>query len=212
MMNKKAFELAIGTIVILIISVVIFSMSLYFVFKWFGQAEQLKAEIDKQTREQIIAALKTGNQLVAIPISIQEAKRGRAVTFGVGVLNIGKEGPFSMAATFSGAYTPDGKEICRPVETCASYITQKWLGTFATTETFLKKNEQKLLPVLIKADTNIEQGKATPKGDYVFNMCVYANPLRKDGTPPAPCTPGQFKTDPSQFYTGKIYQVAVKVV
>ena len=208
MMNKKAIEMSVGLIVTLIICIIIFMLSLSFLFKWFGQAEQLKAEIDKQTQEQITAALSTGNQLVAIPITIQDAKRGSAATFGVGVRNIADEKKFSMAASYSAAYTPDGSAL--PVD--VQYITDKWLGAFAVTKTFdLKKNELASIPVLIKVDASIAPGRQTSIGDYVFNICIYPAPLRVDGSVPAPCTAGQFKNNPDVFYTGKIYQVTLKV-
>ncbi len=213
MTNKKGMELSIGLIVILILSILIFSLSLYFLFKWFGQAEELKAEIDRATHEQILTALKSGNQLVAIPIAIQEQKRGNKVTFGVGIRNLAAEKQFSMAAAFSGAYMPNGNAICTAGESCAFYIEEHWLGGFATTPTFtLKKNEEKILPLLIKTDVNIDAGRTTPKGDYTFNVCVYDKKLRDDGTPPAACSAGQFSYNPGEFYTAKIYQVTVKVV
>lgn len=213
MTSKKGLELSIGIIVVLILSILIFSLSLYFLFKWFGQAEELKAEIDKATYEQIIITLKSGNQLVAIPIAIQEQKRGKKVTFGVGVRNLAAEKQFSMAATFSGAYMPNGNAICTAGESCAFYIEEHWLGNFATTPTFtLKKNEEKIRLLLIKTDVNIDEGRTTPKGDYTFNVCAYDAPLRSDGMPPAPCNAGQFANNPAAFYTAKIYQVTVKVV
>ncbi len=207
-MNKKALEMSVGLIVVLILSILIFILAMSFLFKWFGQAEELKAEIDKQTQEQILSALSSGNQLVAIPITIQTVKRGESKTFGVGIRNIEAERQFSMAAAYSAAYTPNGDAL--PVD--VQYITDKWLGTFATTSTFiLKKNEQKSLPLLIRIDAAIASGRPTPIGDYVFNVCVYPSPLRSDNTPPAPCTAGQYKNNPEVFYTQKIYQVTVKV-
>jgi len=212
-MNKRGLELSVGMIVLLILSILIFSLSIYFLFKWFSGAEQLKAEIDRQTQEQIISALKTGNQLVAIPIAIEQVKRGNPATFGVGVRNIEQQKAFSAAVSFSGAYYPDGKEICKYGEACAYYIEEKWLGNFKSIETFtLRKNEEKLLPLMIKADLNMDTGKPTPKGDYTFNVCIYPERLRIDGTPPADCSAGQFKLNPAAFYTGKIYQVTVKVI
>lgn len=213
MMRKKGFEMSVGIIVLLILSILIFSLSLYFLFKWFGSAEELKAVIDRQTQEQIVTALKSGNQLVAIPIAIQQITRGKSTTFGVGIRNIAAEKQFSMAAAFSGAYMPDGTSICSAEEPCATYIEEHWLGNFATTSTFtLKKNEEKVLPVLVKADLTVDSGRTTPKGDYTFNVCVYDAPLRSDNSAPAPCTAGQFRNNPAAFYTQKIYQVTVKVV
>lgn len=213
MTNKRGFEMSVGLIVLLILSIIIFSLSIYFLFKWFGSAEELKAEIDKSTQEQIINALKSGNQLVAIPLAIQDVKRGNSVTFGIGVRNVAAEKQFSVSSTFSGAYLPNGNIICKSGESCAAYIEEHWLGSFATAPTFsLKKNEQKIIPILVKPDLNIDEGRTSPKGEYTFNVCVYDAPLRSDGTPPAPCSAGQFNNNPAAFYTAKIYQVTVKVV
>ena len=215
MKNKKGLTVSIGMLVMIILSILIFSLAVYFLFKWFGEAEIIKAEIDKRTQEQIITALKTGTQLVAIPISMQEVKRGTDVTFGVGIRNIGDTGPFSMAVKYSGAFYPDGG----PINVDQQYIGDNWLGaTFAVTETFeLKRNEQKLMPVLIKTDPNIAPGRRTPKGDYVFNVCVYDSPSRSvtgggAPAPPAPCDLDTFKNRRGILYTKKIYQVTVKVV
>ncbi len=207
--HKKGLELSVGLIVLLILSVLIFSLSLYMVFNWFGKAEVLKAEIDKQTQEQIKAALASGNTLVAIPIAIQETKRGNAANFGIGVRNVADARDFSGEIAFSGAYTQDGKSIAVNEE----YLERNWLGNFNVINTFnLKKNEQKLIPILIKVHTNVAEGVATPKGDYVFNVCIYNLPLRSDGSPPGECTVEQYRGASGVFHTGKIYQVTVRVV
>ncbi len=207
--NKRAFEMSVGMIVIIIISVLIFSMSLYFVFKWFASAEQLKAEIDRQTQEQIIGALKTGNQLVAIPIAVQQAKRGTITNFGIGIRNIAQEKPFSIAISFSDAYKPDGTQI----EYERQYVNDHWLGAFATTNIGnIKKNEQKVIPFLIKADLNVAPNRPATAGDYIFNVCVYDTMLDVNGQPPSLCDIGQYQVNSQAFYTGKIYQVTVKIV
>ena len=132
--------------------------------------------------------------------------RSNQVNFGVGVRNIGTQDQFSITLGFSGAYTPDGREICRAGDACASYIEQKWLGAFATIPAFsVKKNDQKVIPLLVKADVNIDSGKPTITGDYVFNVCVYNEQQ-------GPCSIGQFQLNSQLFYTGKIYQITVRVV
>ncbi len=207
-MNKRAMEMSVGLIVIIILSIVIFSLSIYFTFKWFGEAETLKAEIDKQTQEQITDALKTGNKLVAIPLAIQEVKRGKSANFGVGIRNIGVDRQFSFAVAFSGAYTPDGKEI--PVS--VDYINSNWLGAFSAMNVGnVRRNEQKIMPFLIRADLNTGAG-TTSKGDYIFNVCVYPAPLDYNLRSPVECSVGQFNAGSDLFYTGKIYQVTLKVV
>jgi len=207
--GKKGIAMSIGMIVTLILSIVIFITAVYLLFEWFGEAEELKAEIDRQTSEQIQRALKIGNKLVAIPVSIKQAKRGGSVTFGIGVRNVQSTKDFSMAVGFSGAYDPGGQLIYVDED----FVEEKWLGQFKTTNTFtLKKNEQKLLPQLIKVDTNIAPGKPTTKGDYTFNVCIYDTPLRADGSLQYACSVGQYGRTPDAFYTGKLYQVVVKVI
>ena len=207
-MNKKGIEIGINFIVMLIIGILLFGLSLSFLFKWFGSAEELKGEIDRQTEEQINTALKTGHQRVVIPIALQSLKRGKATTFGVGIRNIGNTGPFSIATTFSGAYLQNGNKI--PAD--PDYIEDYWLGAFRVSETFtIAKNDQAVMPVLVKADTSTASNTPTLKGDYVFNVCVYNAPIDVNGNPPVPCTIQQFQQDRSKFYTEKIYQITVRV-
>jgi len=195
-MNKKGLTFSIGFLVMLIMSILIFSLSLYMLFQWFGEAGELEAAIDKQTREQILSALKTGTSLVVIPFSIQETSRGKSVNFGVGIRNLKETRKFSTSTSFSGAYDPGGQEIIVD----EGYIEERWLGRFAKSGTFsLKRNEQQIMPLLIKADTNIGPG-TTRKGDYVFNVCVFEGE-------PRDCTLGQI----NNVYTRKIYQVTVRV-
>jgi len=213
-MNKKAITMSIGMIVMLIISVLIFIMAVTLLFKWFAGAEELKAEIDRQTKEQIMQALRIGNQLVAIPVAIQKTRRSNAVAFGIGVRNIKDAGDFSMAIRFSGAYTPEGREICKAGQTCAEYIDEKWLGNFNVIDTFrLKKNEQTVKETSIYAHSSISEGISTPRGDYAFNVCVYNQGLTARNEPPAACNIGQFSlTQGGDFYTKKIYQVVLKII
>jgi len=196
-MNKKGLTFSIGFMVMLIMAILIFSMSLFLLFQWFGEAEELEAAIDKQTREQILSALKTGTSLVAIPFSIQPTSRGKPVNFGIGVRNIKEQRKFSTSVSFSGAYDPGGQEIIVDED----FIKEHWLGRFAKSGTFtLRRNEQQIMPLLIRAHTSIGTG-TTRKGDYVFNVCVF------EGTP-ADCTLGQI----NNVYTRKIYQVTVRVI
>lgn len=206
--GKKGLEISIGMVVVFILSIIIFSMSVYLVFKWFGGAEQLKAEIDKQTEEQIVAALKTGNALVAIPIAVRQTEKGDAVNFGLGVKNVGQDGEFSAAVSFSGAFLPDGN----PIYVDEIYVNKNWLGNFNIIDTFrLRKNEQKLTPIQIRAYPTITEAAATTKGDYIFNICVYDKPLQNN-QPWAECSARQYGIAANSFYTSKIYQVTVRVV
>jgi len=201
-MNKRGIEFAISTVVMIIIGIIIFILSVSMVFKWFGSATQLQGEIDKQTQDQLMQSLRSGNQLVIIPFSIQDVKRGAFATFAIGVRNIGETKQFTIITTFDDAYTPDGRAISSKN---AAYIEQKWLGNFHIMPPFsLKKAAQDIRPLPIKIDVSSAPSIQTPVGDYVFNVCVWASDT--GGTPPD-CKPENRKL----FYTEKVYQVTARV-
>ncbi len=204
-MNKKGLEFSIGFVVMLILAVLVFSLSIYYMFKWFGSAEELSAEIDKRTQEQIITALRSGNQLVSVPFAVQEVKRGNKANFGIGVRNIAAEGQFRIDSRFSGtAIDQAGKTI--PVD--ETYINNYWLGTFGEGIPFrLQRSEDQVIPVQIKADVNTASGTPTKKGDYIFDVCVF----KLAGTPP-PCTLAAYNANPEKFYTQKMQQVTLRVI
>ena len=56
-MNKKGFELAIGFFVILIMTLIIFGGSLYFLRQFYVTTEEFRTEIDKATEEQLQALM-----------------------------------------------------------------------------------------------------------------------------------------------------------
>ncbi|MBW3018650.1 hypothetical protein KY329_00495 [Candidatus Woesearchaeota archaeon] len=198
-MNKKGMELSMTVIVLLIISVIIFILAIGMITNWFGKAEELKGELDRQTEEQINSALSQGNSLVVIPISIKEVKRGDSAAFGIGVKNIGSEKQFSISLGFSGGYSPEGKEYNNIDEV---YVEDNWLGTFKEVAPFqLSKNQIEPVPVVVRADNNVAQGITTPKGDYVFNVCVWEGQAQE-------CDINML----NQVYSNRIYQVTLRVL
>lgn len=171
------------------------------IVNWFGKAESLKAEIDSQTEQQIMSQLRAGNDLVSIPFNTQKTKRGDSVTFGVGIRNVGSEKKMHTRISFANAYTPEGRENSNVDK---NYIEEKWLGNFATTENInLKRNEMKVIPMMIKTDNKISTQRQTPKGDYTFNLCIF------DGSPAQYCDTSLMATD--VLYSDKIYQLTVRV-
>lgn len=197
-MNKRGIEFSIGFLVGLIIAILIFSLSLYFVFKWFGEAEELKGDIDRQTQDRIMATLKTGNQQVGIPISVIEVKKGNVASFGLGIRNIGNEAEFSASVSFAGAYDEKGNQLAVDDD----YINTNWLGQLRNIAPFpLKKNELQAIPILVRAGTQMGQGINTQKGDYVFNVCVWQGQAQE-------CSLAKR----NDVFTQKIYQVTVRVI
>lgn len=197
-MNKRGMEFSVGFLVSLIIAIFIFSLSLYFIFNWFSEAEELKGDIDRQTQERIMSTLQSSNQQVGIPISVAEVKRGDTAIFGLGIRNIGIEEEFSASMSFAAAYDEEGNQL----STDSQYITANWLGQLSTISPFtLKKNEMQVIPILIRASAQMAQGTSTQKGDYVFNVCVW------QGNPKI-CE----LSNKENTFTKKIHQATVRVI
>lgn len=86
-MHKKAIELSINFIVIMIFSIAILSSSFLLVNQFFGKAEAMKARLDSDTESKIRSMLVSGER-VAIPVQSQEIGLGKPVTFAIGISNI----------------------------------------------------------------------------------------------------------------------------
>lgn len=199
MSNKKGLEVAIGTIVLIILAILVFIFAIAIVFDIFGGAEEIKAQIDIKTKSQIEAAMQRTNELVSIPFNVKSTKRGDAVTFGMGVKNILSPRDFSASVSFDDAYNPDGS-VMGNVDT--ETVMDTWLGNFRNIPAFhLVKNDYKLVPITILANTNTGFGP-TQVGDYVFNVCIFTKET------PDPCDTASL----SDVYTGRKYQVVVRVV
>jgi hypothetical protein len=89
-MNKRAVELSINFVVIMILSIAILSSSLILVKQFFGKATQLKASLDSDTESKIRGLLSSGER-VAVPLNTKEVTLGDKITFGVGISNILKD-------------------------------------------------------------------------------------------------------------------------
>lgn len=201
-MNQKGLELSVTMIVLLIISVLIFILAISFLWNWYGKAETLKAEIDRQSEEQILSALRQGNSLVSVPINVKQTQRGDSVVFGVGVRNVAADNMFSGAISFADAYLPDGS---RNPDVDRDFIDENWLGNFNIINDFsLKRNEMKVLPLLVKAGNQVTPSKGTPLGDYVFDVCIFS------GDNLGYCDNSLLGSD--NLYSNRIYQLTVRVI
>ena len=199
MSNKKGLEVAVGTIVLIILAILVFIFAIAIIFDIFGGAEEIKAQIDIKTKSQIEAAMQRTNELVSIPFNVKPTKTGDVASFGMGVKNILTPRDFSASVSFDNAYFPDGKIIPNVL---TSTIMEKWLGNFKNIPAFhLGKNDYKLIPITILAYADTGIGP-TQKGDYVFNVCIFSEADSE------PCDIATL----SDVYTGRKYQVVVRVV
>lgn len=163
-MNKKGIELAVNFVVILILSVIVFGMGIYMVNMFFKSSEDIKEQISKQTEDQIMRLLISGDR-VSIPITKQTIKRGRSYTFGVGVLNVKQTSStdFAICMESGPAVLADGSIDQNPGGAGSQIVSMDFLDKRTVT---LKNNEHEILTMPVSVP-----GDAAP-GDYVINVYV----------------------------------------
>lgn len=167
-MNKKAMELSINFIVMLVLSIAVFSFGLVFLNNVFTQAGEIKAQLDSDSEQRLMTLLDRG-EMVAIPIQSKDVKAGGSIVFGLGVLSI-EEGTtrFTVAINCTLALSPNDDEI-------PGACSKTW---FISPKPFdLTKNEKKLIPIAVQAPSGL------PRGTYGFTVKVYANDILYGGAP-----------------------------
>jgi hypothetical protein len=174
-MRKKAtFQLSVNFIVIIVICLVIFIFSIFFIKNFFTHATDLKDLWDERTQSEIEKILDDGSR-VALPFDKKTIIAGEFDTFGVGILNVmDNYNPANFRAEFkfNKAFDKADNPICIGPSDCGPPDT--WLQTTdgkgiahqgITVEKNIKAFEQSkfLLGVL---------PKDADKGIYIFNLNV----------------------------------------
>ena len=174
--RKRGLELTINFIVMLILAITVLGFGIFFANKLFFSAEEMRENIDAETRAEIEALLNDGARF-AIPFTTQEVKKQDVAYFGAGVLNIlGATKEFVINVEYGSGYRDDRTTICEPnnVPTnCNSYLDK----LYASSAFSVAPNEQETKQIAIKPKGNAE------KGTYSFNVYVcYDNPAICDNT------------------------------
>lgn len=208
MPNKKGIELAISTLVIMIISILLFGLSIYLVKQMFSGATQISDTLDKQTQLEIERLMKQENSIVSIPYASKKAAKGGMLQFPIGIRNTGNDAKFCIVTSFDSASTLDRKVILKNPD--KTYINTNWVGNLAISPLMIPASQFATRGIMIKQSGSISQTTATPQGVYSFDVCVFTTTatacdltaLRKT------C---QSSTALTTFYTSKIYQISVEV-
>ena len=203
MRNKKGFELSATVIVLLVITVIIFIGSIYFLKQFFSGAQEIKGEIERSTQEQIESLLRAGD-LVAIPLNKKIVKKGDGKIFGLGIRNVGAEKDFWVSSNFYKAFEVDG---ATEIPADQFYLNDNWL-LYSEGPYKLDSNELKLVPVSVTVGNAIDDyGTSTKAGTYIFNVCVFRGSDYMD------CDLDAFKSTgfPDELYSKKVYQILVEV-
>ena len=203
--TKKGIEISVTYLVIIIVTILLFALSLYFL-GIIGQGIQtISGELDQRTADQIEHLVRSENAIVALPFSVKETDLGDFAVFGIGIRNIGDTTDFAVKVTFQGAYLPDGREL---LTADPAHIMQEWIGTSATSEPIsIARETYEPYAITLRADSRISTQHDTVPADYAFNVCVY-QPSRGEPS----CTIDSISTESSILYPpGKIYTATVRV-
>lgn len=85
--KKGAIGLSIEALVIIIISLVILSAGITLVYQFIGGAEDIKAQLDLKTQDELERLLVGQGKKVALPLHVATVARGEGHVFGLGILN-----------------------------------------------------------------------------------------------------------------------------
>ncbi len=169
-MNKKAaIQLSANFLVMMIIAIVVFSFSIYFIKKVFTGAETTRNLYDQRIEKEIEKLLDDGS-MIAIPFDKKTIYSGEFNTFGLGVLNVMNtanpdKDTFKISITFNKAFDKSNTEIGSPPDADSWLQTTQQTGGPITHTLQIKNNEQEKF-LLGVAPTGAEPGT------YIFDMVV----------------------------------------
>ena len=92
MMNKKAVELSVNFLVVIILAIVIVGLSFYILFTVFGEASELGELTQEQLNERVENLQCDG--IVCMPLTSKILHRGQSHLFGMKILNTGAKNDF----------------------------------------------------------------------------------------------------------------------
>jgi len=172
-MNKRAaLNVSVNFLVIIIICIVVFSLSVYIIKRFFTQAEEIKMIYDERTEKEIERLLDDGSK-VAVPFDKKTIYNNKFGTFGIGVLNIldtASDNKFKIMVNFTKAYDKKNQEICQtgcgpPNSWLKISYGEKQPEEPIIIEPTIKNNEQKKFLI------GVEPKKAL-SGLYIFDLLV----------------------------------------
>jgi hypothetical protein len=210
-MTKRGFEMSISFMVILIMCIIIFTGSLYFLKQFYSQTTKLREEIDRDTESQLQSLMRDGS-VVAIPVNKAHLAVGKGQVFWIGIQNIlGAQQDFGMAVAFSSAYSETGEKI----DADGRYMNPNWV-LYSAGPHMIPNNDFKAVPVSITVGNQIGEDPGDPRnrlkpGTYSFNVCIY----KFSDYSPESAVDSCAATGPSgtleTWYTHKVYKLFVEV-
>lgn len=156
MKSKRAMELSINFIVVLIISIVVFAFGIQFAYRLMHDADELSIDMLDDLEQSMEKLRCDSSDLVCIGMSSKEIRVHRTDIFTLGIMNTyDKEQTFSIKVENGLATLRDGTEL--PTHTIAT-LTRKSVA--------ISPNKQELMGIAVKVPGG------TKPGTYVINVYV----------------------------------------
>lgn len=166
MNNKKAIELSVNFLVILIIAIVVFGFGIYLTFKFFGSAQELPGAISAQLQQEINQMLSHGEK-VALPINQQTIPVKKSYTFWLGLsnmLNNAETNSFTISANLNKFISPDDT-VYTSVDSEFDAADINLVVTYINSY-ILENGAQKSIPIAVSVL------KDAPSGNYIIDVAV----------------------------------------
>jgi hypothetical protein len=176
--NKKAMELSINFIVMLIIALVVFGMGLILFKKVFVGAGEIKEDLDQQTIKELTAKMMaTSDQVVVYPASLT-VRRGKSGVVGIGILNTdSSQGSFKTTVAYQNiCYDTSGQT--RSASECQGAISSAYTSPNFK-EQIIAANKREIVQLPIRVSSSASSGKyvvevTVEQGtSFRFNTLVY---------------------------------------
>ena len=170
--NKKgAIGLAMNIIVILIISVVILTGGILFIQQLIGGAEDIKAQLDQKTEDEIQRLITDQGKKVALPLHTVTIEAGNNHVFGLGILNLPDSGGdrFKIIVGEPKVLRPDDSVYTsEELDEFGPNYGLDWV-LFNLDEMLISENQYRSEPLLVNVPKNAK------KGTYIYNVQVNYN-------------------------------------
>ncbi len=155
-MAKKAVELSLNFIIILIISIIIFSFGVRFISRLSSEAIDITKITEKELDEKIGDLICEGSDRVCVGVDRKTIKRTKFDAFGLKILNILDSQLFTITVTRP---TPSGYTKNRQAIQSDSLAWNP-----KARDVFIEKNEEKNLGI------GVQVPASAVSGTYIFNV------------------------------------------
>ena len=161
MINKKAIELSLNFIVILIISLVIFTFGVRFISTLSSTATELQDLTERDLDEKIGNLICEGSERVCIGIDRRTINRKEFDVFGLKIINIlePKDFEIEVSRPSPSGYTKTKQEI----------TNDKLIWNPKSRDIYIGKNEEKTIGI------GVEVPADAVSGTYIFNVEIKAD-------------------------------------